>query len=109
QPACAARQSEHRLLDHELDTGRDIRVPELQVGFRMPRRSEELLERSTEGARRVVIRQSAHVEMKATVFAQSDQLSHAIYIAWLAVPRHAHHLVFAFVHLEAEIRGECAV
>ena len=38
-----------------------------------------------------------------------DQLPHLVDIARLAIGRHAHHLVFALVDLEAEERGERAV
>ncbi len=77
---------------------------------RLARRAEEVEElRAVAGVARIVIREVVHVEAEGAVGGHLDQLPDLVHVAGLAVGGHAHHLVFPFIHLEAEERSENAV
>src|SRR5690606_41209019 len=49
-------------------------------------------------------REGVHIQLKAAVVVQRDELLDFVDVARLAIGRHAHDLIFAVVHAEAEKR-----
>src|SRR5439155_4726139 len=81
-----------------------------EVQARRPRLAEEGLELAVEGARRRVVEgEVVHVEPEAPIRRDVNELPDLFDVARTPVGRHAHYLVLALVHLEAQESGERAV
>src|SRR5947207_2657464 len=104
------------VLEDPLDAGSAIGKPltlgSVQINWfvRISRWTKELDEtRRIRPFRGGVKFEVIQIERKRAIGCPAYQLADLLDQRWLAVCREAHHLVFIFVHLEAEIRGECRI
>ena len=110
EPVClgeAARQPQHRLLQHRLDRGGDVHVKRRQQLIRAAHRFAEQFGETVVGHGEAgAVVEIGHVEPERAVRLQIDQVVENEFCeARLAIGRQPHHLVFAGVDLEAGVIG----
>ena len=110
-PGDRARQFEHDLIGNLLDRGSEIHVPLRQrFGRQAGGPSEELCELRVRHAQVGAVVEVILIEAKRTVILDVDEVRvDEIGVARPAIRRQPHHLVFARVHLEARVVGECRI